>query len=744
MDIKLYYIEGISRADTPYFSSKGVQATLARQKDYFDDHVVTTISTAFYPPHYTNVVKVDIEDVTFTDTVNYLSLEYNDKTYYYFIDDIEYVSESIIRLHITMDVIQTYMFNIRITNGIVERKFIDRWNDDNTINRNYIRENVSNNEFYTLSKEYINTNYKEYTAFLKQTKTDKSTSYDEIAPGTSIFYFNTNGNMSELFPSAVIPYNIKWFSGSEIGWKLSGSSNVSRLGNNIRTGSYLAETVDMYICPFNPFKGLTITPDTTTESIISSDVGTLTVEKINFDDMHGEDCYYFKNSFGLNLLIKSETISFVSLFHINALHGVNFDSKYILQLFDDNYLKLSFGTVSTSTTYPLYVLKYRTLYGKYAFDASNGSRIYFINETNLDDDKYNTVVIDTNILSIDLKNSKWAEYIANNKNRWAQLSNNNIANISKAGMASGSSFTSYGKIGKDISGGKAYTYGQVRDAKGRYTRGVKKLAVTDYKTSRDVYGRIPSEGNYNAIAGAAVDAGAGIIDQVYNEFNLLHAPTTPSQLGEAINAFISKEHLIFKQVEKVLDYEQCAQYYHRNGYLVNEYVNAIDNIFDYVQNRFYFNVLKMSLPEVHLVGVIEDSNTISLIVDRLEAGIRLWNVLPTTFTRTAQYHYNHTSTGQRQLLQLTYWDFEIPANYTLKGKTVTNVTANTTPVATSVHNYNFNSNTGALSYSTRATGTFLETTLTSDVYVTYEYIETINPVNLGNFMYDNVELKYIN
>ena len=46
MTINLLYVKGISHIDTPYFTSGSEQA------DYFDDCIVDTIETTFYPPHY--------------------------------------------------------------------------------------------------------------------------------------------------------------------------------------------------------------------------------------------------------------------------------------------------------------------------------------------------------------------------------------------------------------------------------------------------------------------------------------------------------------------------------------------------------------------------------------------------------------------------------------------------------------------------------------------------------------------
>ena len=52
MNVYLYYVEGISRIDTPYFATKTIQASLSKQEEFFDNHLVKTVELSFYPPHY--------------------------------------------------------------------------------------------------------------------------------------------------------------------------------------------------------------------------------------------------------------------------------------------------------------------------------------------------------------------------------------------------------------------------------------------------------------------------------------------------------------------------------------------------------------------------------------------------------------------------------------------------------------------------------------------------------------------
>lgn len=636
MDVKLYYIHGISRIDTPYFATKTSQATLSKQEEFFSNHLVQSVELSFYPPHYHNTIKFDTEDITFNTNVNYLSLEYNNKTYYYFIDSINYISESIIELEITMDTIQTYMFDIYIANGVIERKFINRFyqrygSSDWLMNRNYIRENVGSGEFIVKDKQILNSDVSKYVLFLKQSKFDKSTTYGNICPRNTISYWLDSSNLAPKFPiSLAVPYDIKFGPGSPYGFVKNDANKVAFNTFLVATGSYLAETLDMYVCPFNPFMKISMSSPSAGNVTLSGDV--TDTAYLNFDDMHGETVYYNK---GLNdkydLAIRKYTFIIAAVKN-SGFVDYGFSSDYMPQMVDDNYMRYTFGTDACLTSHPLYTVE-QCLSFHYAFDVTNGSRIYFINDnnfnTNTDDDFYSTMVIDTNILSVDLKNTPWAQYIANNKNRWAQLNTNNILSISSAAASYAGGSSAIGKIGVDKTSSTRYSYAKVqgRNKKGQFTRGVMRKVGTDkVSSSRDVYGDVPTNPNAGGIAGAALGAVGDIFNQYYTEKNLLAAPSTLSQLGECINGLLSHSHLIYYKQEKVIDFEQCANYYHRNGYLVNEYVNNVENIFEYVQNRWHFNILKMSIAEVHLHNVIEDDDTIDSIKQRLEDGIRLWNI----------------------------------------------------------------------------------------------------------------------
>ena len=120
--ISLYYVEGINDVDTPFFLSK------AEQSEYFNKNLVKTLSTSYYPPYYRNTIKFASDDLTLETKVNYLSLNTDERKYYYFITSAMYVSEGILELTIEMDDIQTYFKSIDYRNGVIERKIKNKIN----------------------------------------------------------------------------------------------------------------------------------------------------------------------------------------------------------------------------------------------------------------------------------------------------------------------------------------------------------------------------------------------------------------------------------------------------------------------------------------------------------------------------------------------------------------------------------------------------------------------------------------
>lgn len=738
MVIKLYYIEGISRIDTPYYAKQGQQATLAAQEAFFEDHVVTEIDTAFYPPHYTNEVKLTTDDVDFKSEINYLSLDFNDKTYYYFIDDIEYISENMVKLYITMDTIQTYMFNIRINSAIIERKFINRWTNDNKINRNYLREDVSNEEFIPIDFTIVNGDISKWSIIGKKTE---QLTIKQIS-GETNYYLDDNqtliGAMSNIPTSCtygIVPIVPRTNSNatdcyySNTGTSETMNANAGRFNqatyNVAITKSWC---VDMYVCPFDCIMGFVFNSDGTS---IGIDNNRLRAERLDIDQPLGDtaagDWLISNNkateSIGHNVInvFKYDVCWKKHVTTLNFIKNANsrsfFDSKYVPALIDNNYVRFTFGSYYANTTYPLYMLQTPTLYNWYTFILDSGARVYLINEhSDRIDDVYRVGVTDTNIINLALKNNAWENYVSQNRSRWVGAIGQTAIDIASKGATTGlrNSF-----IDRDINNirfdPKSYT-----PKRGRLSK----------KSQRQIDALAKQKGLNEGMF--AIDAGSsavnGLIGQAMADINAYVAPTTMKSSANT-DGMIDKAAWIFAEVEYVRDFSQCAHYYHRNGYRVDEYVNNIQHIFDYVYNRVYYNIVKMSSIELHLANVLEDETTIDTIKERLEEGVRLWTTDTTYHDIMIEDVEDVDFTQGTHTLELYFGDY-----VSIDRVVVTKVDGDVEDVTINSATY---TRPGIVTVSYTAT---TNAVVTIEVLIEGDYVYN---QRIGDFRYDNVELDYL-
>ena len=89
--IDLMFRKNISRLDTIKFNNS------AERESYFSSKSIVTIDS-IYPPHFQNKIQFSIEDLSPSTKVNYLSLYYEGKYYYYFIDNINYINQGLYEL----------------------------------------------------------------------------------------------------------------------------------------------------------------------------------------------------------------------------------------------------------------------------------------------------------------------------------------------------------------------------------------------------------------------------------------------------------------------------------------------------------------------------------------------------------------------------------------------------------------------------------------------------------------------
>lgn len=622
MNIELCYVNGINRIDTPYFSS------LSEQSTWFSNKVVCSIETTFYPPHYQNKIRCSIDDIDFTDSCNYLYFTFRNKTYYYFIDDITYINENLIELDITMDYIQTYMFNINVNNGIIERKCINRWvrfavpghSPIWSINRGYIRENVGNNDFIYNNGNVITPDYWVVIKFSKI-----NTYWHEEFNMSSVVNVKSN-EITSPFAYCFIPLNpnIDTIILNNVSYsKLEVYGGISQI---IKQWSLSPNCIDMYVVPYNPIPNyasisgtvLTLNPDyefiedtyeSSQKNYIRSYLEIIPCEYLVVDNQR----IGVSSEQNIEFQIKDIEINFD--FQRNTDKNVLFQSIYEPCLLDDNYTRLIFGSNNASISIPLYEQVKNTTTCYYGIDFSTGARIYGsipTKNTVISFDYWSNYTIDNNILGLEMGNNAWNDYVANNRNRWVSAGFSTLSNIAEQFISiATNNYGLYSEISSMLANPRSYT---------------KKKKLLKAGIGRSIESKRTEE-ELNILKGFGnTGTFAPLINQYLEEDNIKHIPNTLKQSGGAIAPILSYSTEIYYCIQQVTNYEQSAKYFQRNGYLVNDYINNVNNLFSYIQNRYYFNVLKMAKCELVLTDAISDSETIENIKDRLFDGLRLWNI----------------------------------------------------------------------------------------------------------------------
>ena len=635
MDIKLGYIEGISNIDTPYFSN------ISAQNDFFTNHQVTSISTTFYPPHYRNRIRFDVEDIDFTNQINYLWFEYNSKVYYYFIDDIDYINENTIELSIYMDVIQTYMFNIKFSNAIIERMFINRWNGNN-YNRDYLRENVSDGLF---TRQY--TDYYKKDTWLVVVQPD----YDSgglFSQNLCVSAYVSNDNTKVMLPYMFyfIPVHCKYITYTKL--TTGGASGTPVLVEheivddvNIRNMLSDSKTLKSFVIQGNPFPDIfsVTTYNNSIELVVNSDYPSLEASTIDltitkgsikvnsmfcpFKDFHKIDNSHFDAleyiSTNREIINTPDNVFASYLPSKNDSLGVAFSHFYVPALIDENYLRIEFGDGGGVTTYPLFNTN-NLLKLNFACYLNNdeGCYTYAIeNDTERLNNglNYNTYCYSNIVASMTLLNDVWKEYQANNHGRWLS-----------AGIGTVKSAIQFFA---PIPAKAAYANNKISSLlsdPNRFDKRYKNPTIKSSYLAKINKARESNPINNPNTLGDLLSIGDGLLSQAVQDYNAYFSPDSIRQAGDSVSALITSQFIIRTRTLSVNDYEQCGHYYHRNGYKVDKYVNNLEYPFEYIQNRYYFNIIKVRDCDLHLRDYIENESDMENIKDRLKDGIRLWNV----------------------------------------------------------------------------------------------------------------------
>lgn len=592
--ITLYFINGISRENTPYFAS------LAAQTAYFAGLTSKrSVTDSYYVPHYKDIIKLTSSDVSIFDKFNYLSINFSNKNWYYFIDSITYISEDVFEIGISLDSIQTFMFDIDIHESIIQRKFIDRW-DNGLINRAYIRENATDGDLVTHTFEVINSNKLKWIMVAKfgsdlsgnQTFGPVSTSFAFLTP--SIYAYNA-------------PYLYHFTP------LTSGTLNGTVISSSTLTGAGTVkpQCLDVFIIPFIPIVNYSI--DNSSNITVSGGIHSEQIDTAASSITLTDTAYTYS--------IGSESINLG--FASNNLPGVLYDSKYILQMLDENYINLTFGDNQERTSFPLSTMTVLMLKASYWADMSSGTRYYNIGYPawSYDDNRYMTICSNNNVLHLDVKNDPWKDYLARNRATFAG------AVISDMGSA----VTLYARSIDMLNYNK-----KVDDlllSKKSYDKRFKRLklkssAMRDLNMAHDEY-----MATALGMMGSAMDS--SVTQYINTAYNLQHSPSSVKMTGDGNADIAGVSPYISYRIQKVRDFEQVAYYYHRYGYYVNNpfksvwrvnppsYQPYLEPFLTTLKSRYYFDYYKFQYADIDL-QLLCSEDMIDDIHDRLNKGIRVW------------------------------------------------------------------------------------------------------------------------
>lgn len=604
---KLLYIKGISHFDTIRFDS------LADQTAYMNNHAVHTVDD-YFPPHYTNRIKLTTTDVPLTSRVNYLSLSFAGKNYYYFISGIEYINEDVYYIDIEMDDIQSYMFDFTVISTDIDRMSIKRWTGTDTpiyINRDYIRENLSRgvfkNRLYSVestmpfaivvASRAIYRNQVDYTTTKQYTSqnTEVDTGlYYYLVPLVS--FVGTSGVVNIKNPSGTTTYaTINVLNDDNFNFIHLCMSNP-----NVVNIFYINLNTNLLYYNFND--------STYVLNIFLNTNSTSWCKMFGIDTTYPfaelDDSGTWKSYPAIHIWATDYEKVDSSWFYIpdigpaNRETGVSFSASYVPQLIDENYYSVKYGERAKLTEYKL-SLAIDTQLRKYHYiDINTSYRVYKLTDRNDTNDVYlNTITID-NQTNIPLLTDPWEQYTANNKN-WKNLL------VLKYGMMA---------------------FNGINNFAGDYENAMSK-GIAMAESNPDIT-NISWKPSKREMLKVGTNIAAATQVDMYRRDNLQNAPIGVSISDSYYTDKLSKAIDTVTIINRVVDYEEVAMKLEYYGYKVNKTIYNVNNIFDYFNYRYYYNVLKTA--NAKITGKILLSNEqIIRIESRLNDGLRIWNRIGT-------------------------------------------------------------------------------------------------------------------
>lgn len=628
MEIKLYHIDGISREDT-FFPSLA--------QGFLDRYLVDTITYSFYPPHYRDRIKVEL---TSNENINYLSFEFQSVVYYYFIEDLEYVNESVVYLDIAIDTLMTYGQFTSVSYGIMERMHIERWKrNDNTyvINRDYIRENFSKGEFKPiLHKEYIRAD--DWSVPVNPNDQSRGMiciMYDSVDNDAPPFVLREPINVEQswkygtehsFYPLGFVPF-VEFIKDSEHGKTAKDINNVSpdkefMTMTSIVRATKDPKTMNMFYIPFNPigdmycagayiFYDSDILQCKNTNALAGSDIITIANNVVNPNQ--SLTTYWFK-----------DRVDGLQKFR-NTSRTTRYDKSYIPALLDNNYYKVSFGESANQATIDLYSCAESTFYAFHTASVVTGARFYLLSPTNYN---YNDIKIEGSIL---LAPTPLDNYVICEKPITIPM----FVDTWETWLARNQFTTDFALIDYGVKCFSAYSGNSTSLAnrnnkldfdKNTLTREYSMGMVSPDDYTRNLF-RNRREREFQPKQSSPIPAGLSAV--AADEWNSWAAPDGIKSAGSYFNDLFAKAFVPQLNIYECLDVEYVARQYYMYGYKVDIMIDTSDYPYLYevvtaYSKRFYFNYLKFK--EIDLsVSILCGKEMLEDLENRLLTGVRIWN-----------------------------------------------------------------------------------------------------------------------
>lgn len=616
---KLLEVPHISRFDTWRFN------TLELQTNYFNGLEGLIIDDCF-PPFYSNYLKLDKSDLlTHTLSYNYCILNFDGKNYYYFITDMKYISEDLIGVNLIMDTIQTFMFDIDFDYSVLDRMSIKRRPEKNSydINREYIRENLSQGEFINVSEaEYSHYKYILVTSRkeLHETgNTPKGLIQNYVDMTNGIYRYLIFLPDTSISPYYSGRYYIEYdYNGTLINKDFSYSELRSLLLN-------ISENADILDCIFIDNSEF-LDDALGREDIITGGQYTILLTynantaSVDFDN-YGLKQFMpsfvvskndYSNGAGtLNLIINNTNLSNNDT---NNSVGTLFNIKYIPALLDENYINVKFGEKMNYTSYPLYKSKDTRFITHQYYDFASYARIYdIVSYEHRNINLYNTRIICNTIENLERFTDAWLQYKSLNYATLKSGIKNNML------MDTAGTFLGGIQKGTMISSGNQFNEGSALAQKG-----------VSYGASSSSGLSAGSRTMFNdpLITGskAYLNIGKTLNDFLTLKGNLEHTPDTRCQGNQYSSDYLGQFTKVFYSVDMVSDIYDVAKKIEYFGYKVHKNLVGVNLLNDAsVLPRYYYNIIKCSQLDIHLNFLIQDQDIINDIEQRFKDGLRLWN-----------------------------------------------------------------------------------------------------------------------